>query len=113
MKTYGVTGSDTLLILNRKTSAKVFIDEIVFLKGDVNYTYVYLAGGKMKAVSRCIKYFEDYLENLGFIRVHRAYIVNPQYIQKKEKDWLMMTNGEVVSVSRRKKKRFNEQINDL
>jgi two-component system LytT family response regulator len=90
---------------------KVSIREIVFLKGDINYTYVYLAGGQMKAVSRSIKYFKDYLENLGFIRVHRAYMVNPQYILKEEKDWLIMTNGEIVYVSRRKKKNLKEQIN--
>ena len=110
MKTYQVAGSDTLLILNKKTSAKVYVDEIVFLKGDINYTYVYLEGGRMRTVSRTIKYFEDYLENFGFIRVHRAYMVNPQYILKEEKGLLMMANGQMVSVSRRKQKRLKEHI---
>jgi hypothetical protein len=38
MKTYQQKGSDSLLIINHRTSKKILINDVVLLKGDVNYT---------------------------------------------------------------------------
>jgi hypothetical protein len=48
MKTYQQKGNNSLLILNHKTSKKVFINDVILLKGDVNYTILYLENGKQK-----------------------------------------------------------------
>ena len=48
MKTYQPKGSDLLLIINHKTSQKVLIKNVILLKGDVNYTTLYLENGKTK-----------------------------------------------------------------
>jgi DNA-binding LytR/AlgR family response regulator len=105
MKTYQQKGNNSLLILNHKTSKKVFINDVILLKGDVNYTTFYLEHGREKVVAHTIKFFENYLETHGFLRVHRSYMINPNHVKNynPEEYLLTMTNGEKATISRRRK----------
>ncbi len=93
------------ITLNQKTSSKVLIENVVMMKAYINYTVLYMKDGSTKLVTRTIKYFEQNLENQGFIRIHRSYVINPKYIvgYDSEKDILLMSNGQEVVISRRKK----------
>ena len=105
MKTYRQEGNTSLLIINHKTSAKVFVHNIVLIKGDANYSIIYMDGGREKLVSHTIKFYEEHLENYGFLRVHRGYIINPNYVKEynPEEESIVMTNGVKADVSRRRK----------
>jgi DNA-binding LytR/AlgR family response regulator len=105
MKTYQQKGNSSLLIINHKTSKKVFINDVILLKGYINYTIFYLESGKQKVVAHSIKFFENYLETHGFLRVHRSYMINPNHVKEynREDYFLMMTNGQKADISRRRK----------
>jgi DNA-binding LytR/AlgR family response regulator len=105
MKTYQQKGNNSLLIINHKTSKKVFVDDVILLKGEINYTILYLESGKQKLVAHPIKFFEPFLETHGFLRVHRSYMINPNHVKEYHQDneFLMMTNGQKADISRRKK----------
>jgi DNA-binding LytR/AlgR family response regulator len=105
MKTYEQKGNNSLLIINHKTSKKVFINDVILLKADINYTILYLEHGKKKLVAHPIKFFEPYLETHGFLRVHRSFMINPDHVKEYNEadEFLMMTNGQKASISRRKK----------
>jgi DNA-binding LytR/AlgR family response regulator len=105
MKTYQQKGNNSLLILNHKTSKKVFIKDVILLKGDVNYTILYLESGKQKVIAHFIKFFEAYLETHGFLRVHRSFMINPNHVKNynKNNEFLIMTNGQKADISRRRK----------
>lgn len=105
MKTYKQKGKNTLLILNHKTSAKVLINNVIMIKGEINYTKFYLQGGTEKTVAHSLKFFENHLQTHGFLRVHRAFMINPNYVKayNSEQEVLMMTNGQVANISRRRK----------
>jgi DNA-binding LytR/AlgR family response regulator len=104
MKTYQQKGNTDLLTINHKTSKKVFINDVILLKGDVNYTTIYLENGKQKMVAHPIKFFESYLETHGFLRVHRSFMINPNHVKDyKGDEFLMMTNGQKAEISRRRK----------
>jgi len=105
MKTYQSKGSNKLLILNQKTSMKVMLSKVILMKGNINYTIFYLEGGKERVVAHSMKFFENHLENNGFIRVHRAFMINPNYVKAydAEQDILMMSNGQKAMISRRRK----------
>lgn len=105
MKTYEQRGDDSLLIINQRTSKKVLINNVVLLKGNVNYTVFHFLHGKEKMVARSIKYFEKFLETHGFLRVHRSFMINPNYIEmyNAEKEILTMRNGQEANISRRRK----------
>jgi DNA-binding LytR/AlgR family response regulator len=104
MKTYQQKGNNSLLIINQKTSKKVFINEVILLKGDINYTTFYLESGKQKVVAHSIKFFEPFLETHGFLRVHRSFMINPNHVKEyNQGNFLMMTNGQKADISRRRK----------
>ena len=110
MKTYQQKGNPSLLILNHRTSKKILVSSVILLEGNVNYTLFHLENGNVKVVAHSIKFFEPYLGTHGFLRIHRAYMVNPIHVKAYEtdSDCLMMTNGLLANISRRRKK---EKIN--
>ena len=113
MKTYQQKGNNMLLILNHKTSSKVLINSVILIKGDINYTKFYMEGGKEKTVAHSIKFFETHLETHGFLRVHRAFMINPKYVKtyNLEQEILTMSNGQIANISRRRKHTLKDLIN--
>jgi DNA-binding LytR/AlgR family response regulator len=105
MKTYQQKGLISQLVINHKTSQKVFVNNVILLKGDSNYTTFYLKNGKSKLVARTLKFFEPHLLMQGFLRVHRSYLINPKHIQKYDEqyDILTMADGYEACISRRRK----------
>ena len=105
MKIYQQKGNNTLLILNHKTSVKVLVNSVILIEGNINYTKFYLKEGKERVVAHSIKFFERHLETHGFLRVHRAFMINPNYVKtyNSEKEILTMTNGQTANISRRRK----------
>jgi DNA-binding LytR/AlgR family response regulator len=105
MKTYQQKGNSEFLIINQKTLKKVLVDNVVLLKGDVNYTTIYLQYGIRKVVPRSIKFFESFLETHGFLRVHRSFMINPNFVKtyNQEQDILIMIDGQEANISRRRK----------
>jgi DNA-binding LytR/AlgR family response regulator len=104
MKTYIQKGNASLLIINHKTSKKVLIKNVVLLEGNINYTTLYLESGRKEILSHTLKFYEDFLKNHGFLRVHRGYLINPDYVKEYCYDTYVvtMTNGHQASISRRK-----------
>ncbi|GAB3756852.1 LytR/AlgR family response regulator transcription factor [Spirosoma pomorum] len=54
-------------------------NSILYLSGKGNYTNVHFDGKKTELYSLTLARFCEDLP--GFIRIHKAYLVNPQYIQ--------------------------------
>jgi DNA-binding LytR/AlgR family response regulator len=110
MKTYIQKGNASLLIINHKTSKKVPIKNVVLLEGNVNYTTLYLESGRKEILSHTLKFYEDFLKTHGFLRVHRGYLINPDYVKEYCCDSYVvtMTNGQQASISRRKVHRLKQ-----
>ena len=111
MKTYLQKGNNSFLIINHKTSKKVFVREVILLKGNINYTIFYLENGMTIVIAHSIKFFEPYLTTHGFLRIHRSFMVNPNHVRQYNKldENLTMSNGQKAIISRRKK-RFVENF---
>jgi DNA-binding LytR/AlgR family response regulator len=109
MKTYAQKGNNALLILNQKTSKKVFVKTVVLLEGDVNYTIFHLEDGKQQVVAHSIKFFETFLETHGFLRVHRSFMINPNHVKNlnKAEYKVIMNNGIEAIISRRRINMFD------
>jgi DNA-binding LytR/AlgR family response regulator len=105
MKTYQQKGNNSLLILNHKTSVKVLINNVVLVKGDINYSIFCMKDGQEKLVPHTIKFFENHLETHGFLRVHRGYMINPNYVKNYDvdKESITMANGTIAMIARRRK----------
>lgn len=105
MKTYKQKGNNMLLTLNHKTSSKVFINSVILIEGNVNYTKFHMKEGQQRVVAHTIKFFEAHLETHGFLRVHRAFMINPNYVKTydSEQNIITMVNGQRATISRRRK----------
>jgi len=89
------------------------IENIVYLEASNNYTNVYLADQQKYLVTRTLKDFEQILPAETFLRIHHSTIINRDFIEKYirgEGGQVMMSNGIVLDVSKRKKIEFLEAI---
>jgi two-component system LytT family response regulator len=89
------------------------LDQVVHLEASSNYTYIYLATKQHFLVSRTLKEFEDMLPPEIFIRIHHATIINKNYVEKYirgEGGQVLMQDGKVLDVSKRKKGEFLQAI---
>jgi two-component system LytT family response regulator len=79
--------------------------DILFLRGDINYTEFHLVNGKKVVSSTTLLRHQERLD--GFLRVSRKYLVNPKYITDIENRHgvrqVLMFNGERIAVARRRK----------
>jgi two-component system, LytTR family, response regulator len=84
-------------------------DDLIFCKADGSYTELFLTNKTSKIVCKNLKDFEGLLMESGFCRVHHAALINMQHIQKYVKGeggHVIMTDGHIVNISRRKKEEF-------
>ncbi len=111
MKTYQITANNNRIILNSKTRLNVPINVVIMLKGQANYTTFILSDGREKVVARTLKFFEPFLETHGFQRIHRGSMINPKFIKGycKDDSIVIMKNGMMIKVSRRRKDAFFEK----
>lgn len=82
------------------------IKEIIYCKSDDNYTRFYLKDARILLVSKTIKTYEELLESVGFMRIHKSHIVNLNEILKYNHGLggeVEMSNKHVLEVSRTKK----------
>lgn len=80
--------------------------EIIRCESASNYTTFWLSDGTSLLVSKPIYEYDDLLSPHGFVRCHQSHLVNKHYIrswQKEYGDFLQMTDGAQVPVSRGKK----------
>lgn len=96
---------DSLLTVDSKRNIALFIDRIIMLKGEGNYTLFHLRDGKAKMFAHCINTYEEILQAKGFLRVHKSFMVNPQYVIDYNSDdsQLVLANNLTATVSRRRK----------
>ena len=87
-------------------------DIITFLEGEGNYTFIYTNAGKRYLVSKTLKSLAEILAD-NFIRVHKSYLVNSDYVVERMEDdrMLKMSCGKEVIVSRRKIKEISGILN--
>lgn len=109
----GHKGPDRLTI---STSAGVrFLDtkNIVYCKGDGAYTYIYLKNGERITTSKNLKEYETRLQGDSFFRSHKSYLVNLSEIKtyiRGDGSHAVMSNGDHVSISKRRKDGFLSAI---
>jgi DNA-binding LytR/AlgR family response regulator len=61
-------------------------------------------------VAKVLHWFEDTLPVDMFARVHRSHLVNRMFVESvngKHTEKLLLLNGEIITISRRKKSLFN------
>ena len=89
------------------------LDEILRLEADKNYTSIHLVGKRPFVSSKTLKFFDDMLGEFNFIRTHKSHLVNSRYIKQvtHNSQYVLLSDGSQVEVSRRKKEEVQQQLN--
>lgn len=91
----------------------VDVREIVRARANDNLTDIYLSGGTHKLVCKTLKFFEETLNGLGFIRVHKSHLINMDHVQSYRKGQggtAIMSDGAEVEISVRRKSEFLNRL---
>jgi two-component system LytT family response regulator len=91
----------------------VEVHKIIRCQGEGNYTHIYFEGNRHLLVAKTLVEFEDLLHEFSFIRVHKTHLVNLKYVvtyQKTGGGTLLLSSGETVAVSRRRKEEVQRML---
>lgn len=98
-----------LVLIDKRKTNIIDVDSILYLDCNGYVTSVYQNNCKTVSVSRLLKYFQEELEELGFVRVSHNTIVNLKHvsvIESTSKGLFLEINSLKIKVSRRKKDLF-------
>ena len=90
----------------------VEMDEIIHIKGDLQYSIIHVENGKNLTVSKNLNQMAKEL-NDSFCRVHKSHIINLNKVKnyiKGSGGQVLMDNGDVIDIARRRKEEFLEQL---
>ena len=78
--------------------------QIVRLEAESNYTRFYFTDKKPQIVAKTLGEYEELLTAHGFIRTHRAHLVNRKHVESFDPEgYLLMRDRSRVEISRRRK----------
>jgi two-component system LytT family response regulator len=93
----------------------VKLSEIIYCEAESSYTIFHLTNGHSYTASRTIVEYELLLQENGFCRIHKSFLVNLIHVkeyQKGEGGTVVLTNKSEVEVSRRKKEVFMTKMKE-
>ena len=89
------------------------IKHIMHIESKSNYSKIFLIENKSITVTKILKDFEEMLLPYNFYRIHNSHLINLNYIQKyirSQGGHVMLQDGMLIDVSRRKKEEFLKMI---
>lgn len=93
-----------ILVENGNRLTSIPVDNITHLKADRDYTWIHAINGKCYLSTNGIGRLERKLDTRRFIRIHRSYIVNIEYIQELYRDisklFVALPNDVEINVGR-------------
>ncbi|MEP6674292.1 MAG: LytTR family DNA-binding domain-containing protein [Ferruginibacter sp.] len=94
----------------------VNIRDIIRIESENNYSHFFFSDKTKLIVSKTLKEFEDMLEPYSFYRVHNSHLINLSYVQsflQKDGDYIILSDGSKIEVSRRRKADLMEVLKTL
>ena len=91
----------------------VELKNVLYCEADNNYTWFYVANGQKYLVSKTLRDIQDTLEERNFLRVSRQHLINLDHIakfMKGEGSYVIMTDGQSITVARSQKEKLVERF---
>lgn len=87
-------------------SRDVLSKDIIMIRGEGTYSWIYLKSGQLLLTSRTVKYWMQWFKSEGLVRVHRSYVIHRDQIDSVEVNGMhiQMCGGHKVAIARSKKK---------
>lgn len=108
---------DRKLVLKDSESIHfVNVNDIIHCEADGAYTRFYIVGSKPILISRLLKEYDEILTEFNFIRIHHSHLVNGKQIRRLDRangGKLIMTNGDEVPVSQRRRDKLLDILGQI
>ncbi len=88
---------------------KINVDEIIHIKSDADYTEIHTTK-KDYLSSEPLRYWEEFLDDNTFARVHKSFIINASKIEKISGNQVYLANNVIVPIGRAYKEGFIEKF---
>lgn len=105
--------NDKITISTNEGVEFIQISQIMRIESSSNYSKIFFKDGRSLLVTKLLKDFEEILLPYRFYRIHNSHLINLSYIKKYirgDGGQVIMQNGEVIDVARRKKEEFLKLI---
>ncbi len=93
----------------------VQVKDIIRCQANDNFTDFFFSGGKRMLICRTLKFYEQILEEFGFMRVHKSHLINLQFVKKYRKGktgQIIMADDSELELSINKKEEFLQKIKE-
>lgn len=87
------------------------VRQIKYIEAQDKYTLAVTETGEY-LMRRTMKFWEDALPSQDFVRIHKSYLVNLEYFEKKG-DEVLLDNGKAVKISRLRKNGIMERYKEF
>jgi two-component system LytT family response regulator len=79
-------------------------NRIIRVEASSNYSRIYCTDEHFPIiVAKVLAWFEHKLPQQDFIRTHRTHLINKQFIRRTHGNEMFLENGDIISISRRRK----------
>ncbi len=112
----GDNKAELLVVSTTEGYKQMKVKEIVRCQSSNNYTEIYLVDNTKILVSKTLKYFDEMLDSMGFLRVHQSHLIQAECIDSYHKNdggFIKMKDGATISVSRAKKNFVQDYFKNL
>lgn len=92
------------------------IMDIIRVESSSNYCTFHIASKPKIVVAKTLKEYEELLSPHDFFRIHQSHLINlhhVEYFHPGLEEYVILTNGEQVEVSRRRKAEFLQRLGEL
>lgn len=89
------------------------VADILYFEGNGMYQMMFLQDGKQEVIASRMDHLEDALQEHGFMRIHKGFLVNYRYIMRLDKSEATLIDGATIPISRRKSKDIRQQYLQL
>ena len=89
------------------------LDSIVYIECKRNFQSVYLKDGKDIHVRSLMSELETKLEDKRFLRIHKGFIINIDYVRRFEGNNVIMVNGITLPLARKRKNEVMQEYLSL
>lgn len=90
---------------------KIKFDEVIYIEGAVNYIQIHTTDGKHMTYLT-MKDIEGYLPKPLFVRIHRSFLINVNYVKVIERAQVRMENGDTLIMGDYYKQRFLDLMDE-
>ena len=102
-----------LTLKTQKGELYISIKDVILIEGERNYSNIHLKDNRKELISKTLSNLEELLEDKGFFRCHKSYLVNKSHILGSNSLNVKMSNNTRIPISRRKKDDFKNWFENI